>query len=358
MEFRDHIISRMLRMVAGILGIALLLLLLTFAFFYLKSPPDAGEPIAEAWQIPYPTVVAHRGASWVAPESTAPAYELARDMGAHYLEADLQRTRDGVVVAFHDRTLARTTSVEEVFPERANDPFETFTHDELMELDHGSWFNVAFPGRTRDSYEGLAPVTLEELITIAEEGSNNPGLYLETKDAERYPGIEEDILEILRNAGWYPDPPTLDAPDAALNERFGASSVDVASGPARIIVQSFSASSVDSLVTLIPDLPVVYLISRRMADADGFRFHLDRAVEMGAAGVGPDGHLGFPWHTRQAHARDLLVHHYTINEPWQMRLLRRFGGDGIFTDRPAVALETYGWADQVDVDAILDQRGY
>ncbi len=353
----DRSMRRSVRIIAWMLGFLLLLPGLMLAFFYVQSPPDAGEPLADAREIPHPTVTAHRGASWIAPESTAAAYELARDVGAHYLEADLQRTRDGMIVAFHDRTLRRTTNVEEVFPERVHEPIERFTLDELRKLDHGSWFNEAFPSRARDSYAGLGPVTLQELLTIAEDGNNNPGLYLETKAAERHPGIEDDILEILEDAGWHPDAPTPDPPDPAANEQFGAPNVDVASGRARIIFQSFHPPSVDTLVTLAPDVPVVYLISRRMARADGFTTHLDRAVDMGTAGVGLGRQLGFPWQIRQAHDRELLVHNYTINSPWQMRQLRWSGADGIFTNRSDVALETYGWADEIDVAAIIQARG-
>ncbi len=38
--------------------------------------------LASAHSIPYPAVIAHRGASFDAPESTAAAYTLARDLGA------------------------------------------------------------------------------------------------------------------------------------------------------------------------------------------------------------------------------------------------------------------------------------
>ena len=55
-------------------------------------------------------VIAHRGASGYAPEHTFPSWDLARRMGADYLEQDLQMTSDGVLVVMHDATLDRTTS--------------------------------------------------------------------------------------------------------------------------------------------------------------------------------------------------------------------------------------------------------
>src|SRR5688572_13709595 len=50
-------------------------------------------------------VVGHRGASGHAPEHTLVSYDLALELGAHYIEQDLQLTKDGVLVALHDPTL-------------------------------------------------------------------------------------------------------------------------------------------------------------------------------------------------------------------------------------------------------------
>ncbi|MBK3391008.1 glycerophosphodiester phosphodiesterase family protein, partial [Streptomyces sp. DEF1AK] len=43
--------------------------------------------------LPYPTVIAHRGASGYRPEHTLGAYQLALDMGAHIVEQDLVPTK-------------------------------------------------------------------------------------------------------------------------------------------------------------------------------------------------------------------------------------------------------------------------
>lgn len=52
---------------------------------------------------------AHRGASEYAPENTMLAFCLGIFMGANGIETDVQLTRDGVPVLFHDNTLARVT---------------------------------------------------------------------------------------------------------------------------------------------------------------------------------------------------------------------------------------------------------
>ena len=50
-----------------------------------------------------PLVLGHRGASGYRPEQTLASYELAARMGADYVEPDLVSTKDGVLVARHDR---------------------------------------------------------------------------------------------------------------------------------------------------------------------------------------------------------------------------------------------------------------
>ena len=52
---------------------------------------------------------AHRGASSYAPENTMSAFRLGLEMGANGIETDVQRTKDGILVLFHDDTLARVT---------------------------------------------------------------------------------------------------------------------------------------------------------------------------------------------------------------------------------------------------------
>ena len=59
--------------------------------------------------VPLYACMAHRGSTYWAPEETEAAWRWARNMGADYLESDLQATKDGVVLANHDENLKRTT---------------------------------------------------------------------------------------------------------------------------------------------------------------------------------------------------------------------------------------------------------
>jgi len=54
-------------------------------------------------------VIAHRGASADERENTLPAFERAIELGADYLEFDVQASRDGALVVFHDLVLDRLT---------------------------------------------------------------------------------------------------------------------------------------------------------------------------------------------------------------------------------------------------------
>ncbi len=68
--------------------------------------------------VPLYAVVAHRGSTYWTPEETEASWRWARDMGADYLEADLQATKDGVVLSLHDDNLKRTTNIQSTFSDQ------------------------------------------------------------------------------------------------------------------------------------------------------------------------------------------------------------------------------------------------
>ena len=76
--------------------------------------------------MPDNAVIAHRGTIYWAPELTEAAFRWARNTGADYLELDVQRSKDGVLVIMHDKTFKRTTDVDKKFPGRENDFIDSF----------------------------------------------------------------------------------------------------------------------------------------------------------------------------------------------------------------------------------------
>jgi glycerophosphoryl diester phosphodiesterase len=56
-------------------------------------------------------VIAHRGASAERRENTLPAFERAIELGADFVELDVQVTAEGALVVFHDLELDRLTSL-------------------------------------------------------------------------------------------------------------------------------------------------------------------------------------------------------------------------------------------------------
>jgi glycerophosphoryl diester phosphodiesterase len=67
------------------------------------------RPVHPFLQWDGPIAFAHRGGAGAAPENTMAAFEHAVGLGFRYLETDVQVTADGVLVAFHDDELFRTT---------------------------------------------------------------------------------------------------------------------------------------------------------------------------------------------------------------------------------------------------------
>lgn len=126
-----------------------------------------------------PALIAHRGASMLAPENTLAAAELAAVHQALGFETDLRISLDGVPFLMHDETLARTTNIAEVFPARVNDRASSFTLEELQTLNAGLWFIQNDPfGQIEAGYvsqtqlsinQGQSIPTLAEALEVVRE---------------------------------------------------------------------------------------------------------------------------------------------------------------------------------------------
>lgn len=159
---------------------------------------------------------AHRGASTYAPENTFAAFYLGCRMGANGIETDIQQTKDGVLVLFHDKNLLRIANRPEAICD--------LTYEELMQIDVGI--------HKGEEYAGERVPTLEEFLR---HFSKKPLHFaLEIKQS----GIEADVLEMLSR---YP-----------MDER--------------LIVTSFQWESLLEVRRLAPEIRTGYL-TREMDDS-------------------------------------------------------------------------------------------
>ncbi|WP_367374580.1 glycerophosphodiester phosphodiesterase [Pseudomonas lini] len=352
----------------------------------------ASEPsptaLATRLGIPHPAVIAHRGASFDAPESTAAAYKLARDLGADYLEMDLQRSKDGVLFALHDNNLQRTTDVATKFPERKDSLANEFTIAELKTLDAGSWFNSAYPDRARPGYAGLKILTLDEIIDIAQGNPlHKPGLYIETKEPKQFPGIERDLKDKLQDRGWL----------SPTGSKLAKSNLAVGQGKGKVVLQTFEKSSLELLEKEMPRVPKILLLwvgegsiepkskvtfaesgdkdkatyyaKQEPKDKAEFQQWVEYAKAQGAIGTGPSAALTKggdqsysdlvkPWMNQFTHDQGLLVHVYTIDDAVDYQKVADAGVDGIFTNRASELLKFYKRPAAASVAQLLQNNGY
>jgi len=129
---------------------------------------------------PTPYAIAHRGSRLLWPENTMEAFQGAVDLGYRYLETDLHRSSDGVLMVFHDDTLDRTTN--------GSGPVASKTAAELADLDAAFHFapHEGYPRRGA----GVGIPTLEEVF----EAFPAIRLVLDLKE----PGFEADLAGFLR----------------------------------------------------------------------------------------------------------------------------------------------------------------
>ncbi len=238
-----------------------------------------------------PRVIAHRGASAVAPENTLAAITAAVRKGADAVEVDVQVTSDGVPVLLHDDSLARTTDVALHHPYRATAPVSLLRYEEVRRLDAGSWFGPDHAGE---------PVpTLEQALDALRP--TGVGLLLEIKNPSSQRHLVPRVAEVLR-----------------------AFSPGVA-----VAVQSFDAHALRAFGRLMPDVPRGLLV--RSAPRNP-------ALEAWVSAVNPWHGAVSSAYVRRAQLAGLETYVWTANSRAAIRRAADAGVEGIITDRPGRAL--------------------
>ena len=335
-------------------------------------------------------VIAHRGSTYWTPEETQPAFLWARNIGADYLEFDVQQTKDGKLVAFHDNELIRTTNVLEVFPEGIKQLINDFTLVELRSLDAGSWFNVKNPERAKEGFVNLKIMTLRDVVKIAEgyrikaengkrvkelkegiwtgqylyeidpnDNGNRPGIYIETKKPT--PNVEKLLADELTILGW-----NINKNSKEIKTEKGK--VAIANSNARVILQSFSLESNLLLEEHLPNIPKCLLLwqPNMVDDIEG---NMLKAIDfckknnvhsMGTSVAGePNNYeeLTSPKLAKMIHDAGLVIHPYTFDTTKQLEEYKD-RVEGVFTNRADLALAFYGRKSKATPKEVLTTLGY
>ncbi|WP_416984052.1 glycerophosphodiester phosphodiesterase [Streptomyces sp. T028] len=254
-------------------------------------------------------VVAHRGASSLAPENTLDAVDEAAALGIAWVENDVQRTKDDELVVIHDDNLRRTTNVEEVFPDRAPWKVRDFTAAEISRLDAGSWFGA--------TYAGARVPTLKQYMERVEH--NHQKLLLEIKNPELYPGIEQQTLKLLSNEGW-------------LDRRHLSS---------RLIVQTFSADCLRTVHELRPEVRTGLLGAPAKADLARYSVFAD-LINPSHTAVSR-GYVDAVHALKGPHGTPMRVFVWTVDDAATARAVAGYGVDGVITNKPDVVRRALYW---------------
>jgi glycerophosphoryl diester phosphodiesterase len=123
-----------------------------------------------------PLIIAHRGASALAPENTFAAFRKAISDGAEGIEFDVRLSKDGVVVVFHDATLARLSNRKNLV--------SSLTAEELQKIDVGSWFTRRKTNHSNGDFSDETIPTLEQLLDFLKDFKGLIYIELKCREAE------------------------------------------------------------------------------------------------------------------------------------------------------------------------------
>jgi glycerophosphoryl diester phosphodiesterase len=223
--------------------------------------------------------IAHRGGAGEEVENSPSAFQHALDCGVRFLETDVRATIDGHAVIHHDATLDRTTDA--VGPIAAL-PLSRVAAARLANGEH--------------------PLPLFDALRQWPEAVFN--VDIKSDDA-----VAPFLRAVAAAGAW---------------SRVCAASFSTAR------LQRLRAGGGGRLATSLATSEVVRLVLRLPFSAQGQA----SAVQVPARwGPGP---LVTPAFVRRAHALDLAVHVWTVDDPAEMERLLDVGVDGIITDRPTV----------------------
>jgi glycerophosphoryl diester phosphodiesterase len=142
-----------------------------------------------------PLIIAHRGASALAPENTFAAFQKAIEDGADGIEFDVRLSKDGVPVVFHDASLSRLA--------RCEGQIIKYSFDELQNFDVGSWFNRKNPKLADAKFSKEKIPSLAGLLDYLKDYKGLIYVELKCKKEELEPLVEA-VCKIIKQTNQLP----------------------------------------------------------------------------------------------------------------------------------------------------------
>jgi len=247
-----------------------------------------GTPKVQLQVFNYAEIIAHRGASWDAPENTLSAIELAIYQQADAVEIDVRETSDLIPILMHDPTLGRTTN------DVLNRSVSSVSLSQMRLLDAGSWFSPEF--------EGEPVPTLEEALEVM---AGRTKLFLELKTYSR--SLELNAVALVETYGMIND----------------------------TVFLSFSREQIRRLKLINPDVSTLLLISTFYGDAEA----LAKARDIDSYGLSEFFFIRNPEFVDLVHQQNKKIYVWTVNSDNAIANVSSRDADGIITDRPLAARE-------------------
>lgn len=252
-------------------------------------------------------IIAHKGASGLAPENTMASFARALELGVDQIELDVRHTFDEEIVVFHDQTLDRIA--RDTLGNGITGDVHDYTLEEIKQFDVGSWFDSRF------SDERIP--TLKEVLDFV-NGQCKVLIEIKHMDHPHYHDFAEKLVEVV---------------------------MAEENGEDWILLQSYEPTYLDEVHELDSLIQTKALIIGEDS-APLIAFYIETRMHMGRAkegnrmkAINPEWHTLSPRRVFQMHAQGFEVHAYPVNSRDDMIRMLNAGVDGIITDFPNIAIE-------------------
>ena len=227
------------------------------------------------------SIIAHRGASFLAPENTVVAAKLAWELGADAVEIDVHLSKDKRVMVNHDKTTHKTGG--------KNFLVKNTSSADLRKLDVGKWKS--------DEYAGEKIPFVEEVIETVPSGKT---LVIEIK-------CGSEVLPALKKA------------------------VETSDKLNQIVFISFGWKTIVDTKAMFPKNACYWLSGTGI----GLNKRMKQSAEIGLDGVNLKYSVINEKVMKRAEKLELDVLSWTIDDPKEAARLINLGVSGITTNRPA-----------------------